>query len=379
MLFNIRTPLSALALVPMASAAVLDLPIQFRNSYAMVEVEAGTPPVNHVLLFDTGSATTWMVDNECADTCSNFSGYSRSGYDINASSTASSLGTYDSIDYLGGVTAGVGLEDTFTLGDTHWNQTFMAANESSWAWIPGDGFLGLAFSTIADAGAKTMVETLIQAGLLDKPRFSLYYGKEFNDTNGVPGEGVLTFGASEEEKYVDGDLAWFPVQIISGEYQLWRSTMRGTTGKLGDKETETTAEYSWVVFDTGAGGMSVPPGKIDSIYESFGMNFSAILNGDHIPLCSEFNSTWSVTFTIGDSDETAQNITLTGDQLARPGFAYRDDACFPPFDDSGVDGFYLFGTPFLHQLYSVYDFGSEYVAGYLPRIGLGQLKPEYKP
>ncbi|KAI1487312.1 pepsinogen c [Biscogniauxia mediterranea] len=379
MLFNTRTPLGALALVPLASAAVIDLPIEFRNSYAMVEVEVGTPPVNHFLLFDTGSATTWMVDSKCADTCNNYSGYSRTGYDVNASSTARSLGTYDSIEYLGGVTAGAGLEDSFKLGETRWNQTFMAANESSWSWTPGDGFLGLAFSTITDAGTKTMVETMIQEGVLDQPRFSLYYGKEFNDTKGVPGEGVLTFGGSEEEKYVDGELVWVPVQIIGSEYQLWRSTMRGLTGTVGGKQTETKAYNSWVVFDTGAGGMSVPPGDVESIYASIGMNWTAIRTGEHLPLCSEFNSTWSVTFTIGESDADAQNVTLTGDQLARPGFAYREDACYPPFDDSGIAGFYLFGPSMLHQVYSVFDFGSEYVSGYMPRIGFGQLKPEYKP
>ncbi len=81
----------------------------------------------------------------------------------------------------------------------------------------------LAFSSIADAGTTTLVETLLEDGLLDKPRFAIYYGKELNDTGAGPGEGVITIGASEEDKYVDGELTWIePLQQFNGQYQLWR-------------------------------------------------------------------------------------------------------------------------------------------------------------
>ncbi|KAI1504979.1 pepsinogen c [Biscogniauxia marginata] len=378
MLSNIRIPLGALALVPLASGAVFDLPITVRNSYALAEVSVGTPAVKHSLLFDTGSATTWIVDKECADSCSNRSGWSRAGYDITASTTSTNLGTYAEIEYLGGVTGGIGVEDVFTLGETQWTQSFMAANETTWTWTPADGFLGLAFSTITVVGDQTVVESMIQQKLLDSPRFSLYYGKEFKDTGGAAGEGVLTIGGSKEAKYVDGDMTWVPLQN-SGEYQLWRSTIRAVTGTVQGEDSVTKAENSWAIFDTGSGYISVPPGSIDAIYQSIGMNYSAIYWGDHIPLCSEFNSSWSVSFTYGESDVDSQTVTLTGDQLAKPGFAYRDDACFPPFDNSGVDGFYLIGKPMLHQLYTVFDFGGETVSDYQPRIGFGQLKSEFKP
>ncbi len=78
-----------------ALAGTFDLPILFDNSYvsnsqtstdkiacsdtigfqASVEVQIGTPSSTYRLHFDTGSATTWVANEQCASsTCSNGSG-----------------------------------------------------------------------------------------------------------------------------------------------------------------------------------------------------------------------------------------------------------------------------------------------------------------
>ncbi|KAH8899132.1 pepsinogen c [Thozetella sp. PMI_491] len=372
--------------LPVVSAAVLSLPVWFRNSYALVEVQVGTPSESHLLRFDTGSSTTWIVDGICGSYgCTNYSGYPRNGYNISASSTGTSLGTYATIPYLGGSVGGPGVADVFSFPsapEMEWNQTFMAAATSTWSVMPADGFLGLAFSTIADADTKTLVETLLQDGKLDSPRFGLYYGKELNDTGNTGGEGVLMLGGSEEDKYVDGELTWVePLQLISGEYELWRSNMVSMTGKRGGNSTATpiTFDGRWAVFDTGAGGITIPESQAIAVYESIGMNWTAIINHDHIPLCTEFTADWSVAFSFGDPQQPV-TITLTGEQLARPGFADGSPQyCWPPFDTEDNEGLFLFGTPFLHQLYSVFDFGANDVASYRPRVGFGQLKEEFKP
>lgn len=317
----------------------------------------------------------------------NHSRYERIGYGTEDSSTGVNLGIYGSIDYSGGVTAGPGMADMFGLpADTRsedalrWNQTFMAADSSSWRFVPADGFLGLAFSSIAEAGATTMVETMMQKDLLDEPRFAVYYGTEFNTTGSDPA-GVLTLGGSHEDRYVDGDLTYVPLQQ-EAEYQVWRTKLSSisTTGSTAGQKSRSTSQlgqYGRAVFDTGSGYFQVPTNIIDELYESVGMNWTAILNG-HIPLCTEFNSSWSVTLNFGDS-ETGPRVTMTGEQLGRPGFAHRDDACYPPFDDSEVVDLALIGTPMLHQFYTVFDFGASEVANYSPRIGFGSLKEELRP
>lgn len=367
----------------------------------MVEVEVGTPAVSHSLLFDTGSATTWMFTADCDGTtsCPNSSGFNRTGYNESSSSTAELLGTSASIGYLGGATSGVGVEDVFSVPsapNTTWAQSFVAANSSSWFNIPSDGFLGLAFTSISDANTTTMVETLMQEDLLDEPRFALYYGTETEDTGSSAGNGTLTLGGSHEDVYVDGNLTWATLSTPS-DPQLWRVNMqymRGTKPiNSTDNSTTTTTTTSsaaasttsaiplggaWGVFDTGAGRIYVPDPYVENIYASIGMNYSAILAGDHIPLCTEFTDAWSVSFYFGDTYSPTE-ITITGDMMRKPGFATGEDKyCWPPFETSGSSGLFLFGGEFLQKFYTVFDFGGTEAGSYDARIGFGWLKEEYK-
>ncbi|KAK6850331.1 pepsinogen c [Apiospora arundinis] len=394
-----RSALIAAALAQAATAAgVIEMPITFRNSYAMVSVEAGTPSEEHFLRFDTGSASTWIVDKQCAQGgCQNYSGFPRVGYNLSASSTGEQISPPATVDYLGGKIVGPGVRDTFHVGDNTWNQTFLLTNESSWAQLPGDGFMGLAFDTISDGKTHTVPETLLSEGALAAPRFGLYLGTELNDTQGQPGAGVLTLGGSHEDKYVDGDMTWLPAMKGGNpaEYQLWRAPLlkfSGTYNKNGSSQPVTRVrswEGQWKasgVFDTGAGTISVPSLDVYLMYQSIGWDFAAIMSHDHIPKCTEFNSSWSVTFSFAGGDPDAadgpgkyRDVVLTGDQLARPGYANQDDACWPPFESGNQDGFFLFGTALLNQFYTVWDFGGSTPDKYQPRIGFGQLKKGYKP
>uniref|UniRef100_L2G0U7 Pepsinogen c n=1 Tax=Colletotrichum fructicola (strain Nara gc5) TaxID=1213859 RepID=L2G0U7_COLFN len=109
------------------------------------------------------------------------------------------------------------------------------------------------------------------------------------------------------------------------------------------------------------------------VYESIGMNYTAILAGEHIPLCSEFNSSWSFKFSFGDY-RTPQVVEITGEQLKRPGFAKRDDARWPP----ETSGFTLIGTPFLRNFYTVWDFGAAAnetdISKFDPKLSFGKIK-----
>ena len=351
-------------------------------------------------MFDTGSSSAWAVDAKCGESCPNYSGYARlphswsikhaniidsferKGYDVEKSSTGKLTGEDASIDYLGGRVAGHTVTDVFESGDVSWNGSFIAANESNWFALPAHGFLGLAFGSIADGGAAPLFEDMMANKVVDEPRFGIYYARdEVESTGGVPGKGLLTLGASREDKYVDGELTTVPLLQRNGGYDVWRTVLFSATGGKtacnGTKiESKTDMSWSDVVFDTGASSVSLPPDQIESVYASIGMNWTAIINGQHIPLCSEFTDKWSITFEIGFYGES-KNLTLTGDQLALPGFANRDDACWPPFDDSGSYGFSLIGTRLLRNFYTVWDYGSFPTENpyYQPTLSFGKLKP----
>ncbi|KAK7422170.1 hypothetical protein QQZ08_009638 [Neonectria magnoliae] len=365
----------------LATAATLDLPIIVRNGYKVVEFDIGTPAQTFRLLFDTGSASSWAVDSTCTTTCPNVSGYDRPGYNISASTTGNYTGGYADIPYLGGRTAGPTVSEVWKADGLTWKQSFVAANESNWAAFAADGFMGLAFSSIIDGGANTVVETLMAEGKLDEAKFGIYYGTELNDTKGQPGDGVLSIGASRESEYVEGELITIPITRVNGGYDVWRSSILAVNGTRTVNGTvvdiKTDFDIGNVVFDTGAASITLPDKENLKVYESIGMNYTAILEGDHIPLCTEFNSSWSVSFSFGDYRDP-QVVTLRGDQLRRPGFAYRDDACWPPFNGGGTPRFTLIGTPLLRNFYTVWDYGSEAtetdVSRFDPELSFGKLK-----
>ncbi|KAH6874409.1 aspartic peptidase domain-containing protein [Thelonectria olida] len=363
-----------------AGATVLDLPILVDNGYKVVELGIGTPSKSYRLLFDTGSSSSWAVDGTCTDTCPNVSGYDRVGYNTNGSTTGHYTGGYANIPYLGGTVAGPAVSEVWKASGLKWKQSFIAANESNWAALAADGFMGMAFSSIIDGGANTVVETLMAEGHLDEAKFGIYYGTEPEDTHGKPGDGVLTIGGSRESKYVKGELTTIPITRVDGGYDVWRSMILGVNGTRSVNgeaiEAETSFDIGNVVFDTGASSISFPDEQNLKVYESIGMNYTAILEGDHIPLCSEFNSSWSVSFSFGDYRDP-QVVTLRGDQLKLPGFAYRDDACWPPFEGGNAAGFTLVGTRFLRNFYTVWDYGADAtetdISNFDPTLSFGNL------
>ncbi|KAM0546765.1 hypothetical protein ACHAPJ_010694 [Fusarium lateritium] len=376
--------LASSSLLSAASAAVLDLPVIIQDGYKLVEVAVGKPAHNYRLLFDTGSATTWIIDSECAQTCSHVSRGNRTGYNIDASSTGKLTGQDASIDYLGGRVAGLTVEELFSADGVTFNASFLAANESNWSSLPAHGFMGLAFNSIADGGAMPLFESLMAEKLVDEPRFGIYYARDEGDsTEGVAGKGLLTLGGSKEKEYVDGDLATIQLTQGNGDYDVWRSVMHSTTGSRKAKngtQIKTNVDLAWsnVVFDTGASSISLPADKIEEVYQSIGMNWTAIIGGDHIPLCSEFTDDWSISFEVGFYGDT-RTLTLTGDQLALPGFANREDGCWPPFDDSGSSGFALVGTRLLRNFYTVWNYGAfPKEGGFIsPTLSFGKLKAGY--
>lgn len=265
-----------------------------------------------------------------------------------------------------------------------WNQTFIAAQRSSWSNLPADGILGLAFASIAEGGADSIAETLLWRGALNQPRFGVFIGSEAvpeGETKRT--DGVVTIGKSREERYIEGDLVWTDLQKAD-EYQHWQTDIGSITTSTnnGDSDEEPTEKAislsdARAVFDTGAASISLPEAQTVQLYESLGMSWDAILNGQHVPLCSDFNSTWSVTFRLGPESES--EVEVRGDQLRKPGFAERDDACFPPFIANESSGNVVLGRNFLQNFYTVHDFGAFEVKQYKPRIGLGKLKDEFQP
>jgi saccharopepsin len=396
-----------LAAAATVSASVLELPVLMANSYSSVNLNIGTPSKEHRLLFDTGSSTIFIVNTNCTESsCPDGSAqyYKRQKYDASASSSAVDIGSSSKIPYLGGDVAGDIYQDAYSTldGSLEWNQTFLSANESSWRQITADGFLGLGFSSIAEPNTSTLVETLLWDGRLDAPRFGLFYGADYKDESSQDLEnGVLTIGGSHEDKYVEGEMVYTPLRK-EDPYQLWRaplrcvsilvardptnpnSTVEVLNGRLPTTAVPTgtwpKANVTWsmfgsgaAVFDTGAGGLSLPEETIPGMYYNLGFNETKLISHEEIFECKHMNASWAVTITLGDgAPEDDVSFSVRGDEFLKQG-----TQCMPPFQGSGQYNFALVGTAFLQRHYSVYDFGADKVEEYQPRIGFGRLKKEY--
>ncbi|KAF1918640.1 aspartic peptidase domain-containing protein [Ampelomyces quisqualis] len=395
-----------LGLAATISAAVLDLPVEIRNSYSSVKFSIGSPPKEHNLLLDTGSSTSWLINTDCTESsCPDRSSpyYTRQPYNASASSTSVDLDIPATIPFLGGDVSGQTYQDTFSVpGDDNgleWNQTFLSANTSTWRFITSDGFLGLGFSSIAEPNTSTLVETLLQQSALDSPRFGLFYGTNLRDTG--PQNGVLTLGSSHENKYVDGETIYTPLRK-EDPYQLWRAPLRSVNvlvaqrpnlpnstvqiinGKLPTTSltpgTFPRANTTWpmfgagrAVFDTGAGRLSLPDEIIGAVYFNLGWNLTKLYSGEERMTCAHLNASWAITLTLGEAEQANDvSFSLRGDEFTIPG-----DQCMLPVDASGATGFALVGAAFLRRVYSVWDFGAHNADGYEPRIGFGRLKPEW--
>ncbi|CAE6996698.1 hypothetical protein CFE70_000349 [Pyrenophora teres f. teres 0-1] len=390
-----------LAVATTASAAILELPLAIKNSYPSVQLEVGTPPKEHRLTVDTGSASAFIINTDCTEvSCPDGSKpyYIRQPYNASASSSAVDMHIPAAIPYLGGKVAGGTFGDVFgdPASDVKWNQTFLSVNQSSFRFNTADGFLGLGFATIAEKNTTPVVETLMQNGLLDAPRFSFFFGT--NQGENATQDGVLTIGGSDEEKYADGPIIYTPLRKDK-EYQLWRAPLRSVNvlvarnpsdpnstveihnGRLpttsSPKGTFPSANVTWpmftsgsAIFDTGAGGLSLPKGILPGIYYNLGWNYTKLISHEERIECRHLNASWAITLTLGQGAvEDDVSFSVRGDEFVSSG-------CMPPFDS--VDGsLALVGMSFLRRHYSIFDFGSNKVETYAPRIGFGRLKKAY--
>jgi hypothetical protein len=258
-------------------------------------------------------------------------------------------------------------------------QRFINADNSTWFALPAGGFVGLAFPSIA-LGNTSIYDVLFHPTHIPDHRTGIYLGNVRTTTSNPSPEtnGIVTFGASEEEKYGSEPLKWVDVlPAPSGDqYEIWRVPVGAAkTSRNGSVTTLNIQPGSSAIFDTGAGLISAPESIAEELYNSLGYNYTAITQG-YRPLCSEvvaYNS--SLTLTFGEIE-----VTVTTADLARPGYT-EDQYCFPPFNPWDSDRWIL-GTAFLQSFYSVWDLGGwdvSSVASAKPRLGLSYLKEEYQP
>ncbi|GAA5803742.1 hypothetical protein HPULCUR_009226 [Helicostylum pulchrum] len=348
-----------------------------------VKVQIGTPAQEFLLLFDTGSADTWIPSSECSPSngCPAFLNH----FNTSASSTYEALQDEFLITYGIGSASGHYFKDTmsFVINDqekiTVNQQTLATVNnavgpisdqnqETDVDHIILDGILGAGLPSgtvryLQDKGPKydPFPISLYKAGLIPNPVFSISMNQDKGKLilGGIDTEGI-------SEKFVYTDL----VNSSSGPSR-WSINVEGLqfhNHKAVDKSRNFKFNQGTPFgIDTGSNFMYLPRALANDLAVSITSNGTFALNEDGVFTidCQFQSSLDSVNIYFKSSiDHNNTNINIPVSQLISK--RDSDGQClflFIPSDDK-----FILGNMILRQFVTVFDFGD------IPRIGFAPSK-----
>ncbi|CAO3670164.1 unnamed protein product [Rhizopus stolonifer] len=293
------------------------------------KVTVGTPGVSLKLDFDTGSSDLWFASSLCTN-C----GRSQTKYNPNQSRTYSADGRSWSISYGDGSSAGGILgTDTVNLGGLSIKkQTIELAKReaSSFQNGPSDGLLGLGFNTITTVrGVKTPVDNLISQGLIQRPIFGVYLGKE-----STGGGGEYIFGGYDSSKF-KGSLTTIPVDNSNGWYGI---TIKSTT--IGGSRV--SSSFS-AILDTGTSLLILPNTVARQVARAYGAS-------------DNYDGTFTISCDTSRFQPLVFSIGSSTFQVPADSLVYENDgrSCIAGFG-YGDYNFAIFGDVFLKNNYVVFN------------------------
>ncbi|KAL8278598.1 hypothetical protein RQP46_008890 [Phenoliferia psychrophenolica] len=148
--------------LPLSKRASFGEPLVGAADVYMAHINVGTPPVEFLVMLDTGSSDLFLMTDAQPDSCSNCE-ITGPLYKANASSTAIVSTTPVSLSYLKGETSGVVVQDVVSFGTFKANQVFRKFMKAFHNITPiGEqtGLLGLAWQTAAQTNSTPFIENL---------------------------------------------------------------------------------------------------------------------------------------------------------------------------------------------------------------------------
>lgn len=309
------------------------------------QISIGTPPQNFMVLFDTGSSNLWVPSVYCqSQPCNNHPLFNPS-----QSSTYSSNGQTFSIQYGSGSLTGVFGYDTVTIqGIPITNQEFgLSETEpgTSFLYAKFDGILGLAYPSLSEGGATTVMQGMIQENLIDAPVFSFYLSQQPSSQNG----GALILGGIDSSLFT-GQIYWSPVT----QDLYWQIAINGFL--IDNQVTNWCSQGCQAIVDTGTSLLTVPGQFFDQLMQQLGAQQNNY--GEFVVNCNNLQSMPTITFNIN-----GVNFPLSPSAYTLPySGEYCQVAIMPTYLPSqNGQPLWILGDVFLRPYYSVYDLGNNRV------------------
>ncbi|XP_069616219.1 gastricsin-like [Ranitomeya imitator] len=308
------------------------------------EISIGTPPQNFLVLFDTGSSNLWVASTYCqSQACTNHPLFNPS-----QSSTYSSNNQQFSLQYGTGSLTGVLGYDTVSIQNIAISQQEFGLSETepgtNFVYSQFDGILGLAYPSIAEGGATTVMQEMIQQNLIDQPLFGFYLSGQESTQDG----GEVAFGGVDQN-YYSGQITWTPV--TSETY--WQIGIQGFA--INGQATGWCSQGCQGIVDTGTSLLTAPQGDFSSLIQSIGAQQDQ--NGQYAVSCDNIQSLPTISFTI-----SGVSFPLPPSAYVLQNNGYCTIGIMPTYLPS-QDGqpLWILGDVFLREYYSVYDLGNNQV------------------
>lgn len=303
----------------------------------------GTPPQLFKVLFDTGSANTWLHSNNCP--ISNTACQRHSRYRANISHSYVQVGRNFSLAYGNGNVSGYLSQDTISLAGVEMSGFIFGEALShcqlTFTGTTFDGIVGLGFRPIAWIDSTPFIELLCQQGHVKHCIFSVYLRPRTDEHYG----GEITIGGIDASRY-KGALHYVP---LSGT-GYWQFEMSGVFVNTNQIDGKVNA-----ILDTGTSLILTPQRVFDRLQEAIGAkadNSSYVLSCDHGELPDVHLHIGGKKYVISPTNYVIK-LKTSGQTICI--------SAFMPI----LFNFWVLGDIFLTRFYSVYDAMSN-------RIGLAE-------
>jgi len=315
----------------------------YMNTMYYGTIQMGTPAVDFLALFDTGSSNLWLPASNCTNCAS-----SKTKYDPASSSTYKPNGTSFEIQYGTGSMKGFVCHDVLTIGELQVDVDFAAATNEPGATFKVakfDGILGLGWPSISVDGITPVMQRLAEERVIDSYMFGFYLQSDTSQT------GELTLGGYDKTKAPS--LTWVPVtQENYWSVNLQRMSFNGWVG----------TNVTWAIVDSGTSVLVGPTDDVKEIASRLGA--TSVVNGEFMVDCDATLPDMSLT--LGSGTHTA-TLTVKGNDL-RIKICRFIIICECLLAIAGMDlrePLWILGDVLMRDYYTVFDFGNAQV-GFAP-------------
>ncbi|EDW67923.1 cathepsin D [Drosophila virilis] len=300
-------------------------------------IAMGTPPQLFRVIFDTGSANTWLPSSNCPD--SNIACQQHSRYKAHKSKSYVKNGRNFSLAYGNGHVSGYLSQDTLRIADVVvpdliFGET-LSHHQATFIPTSFDGIVGLGFRQIAWKNSTPFLELFCQQHLVKRCLFSVYLRRMAGELYG----GEITFGGIDHSRY-KGALDYVPLSKVG----YWQFVMSGVS--VGNKKIDGRVN---AILDTGTSLVLMPRRIFEQLQQAIG---ATIKNKTYIVSC-HWDYLQDVQFHIGD-----RKYALTAADYVVSLETANETICASGFVPIESD-FWVLGDIFLTRVYSVYDVEAE--------------------